>query len=425
MFVLCKARSRSNARYLRFSCATVASLLSVALACAQTSPTDISANQSLSLSDAFRIALVAQPWHAAQDERAREQDSRARVADSWLADQPTIASGLRAGNRDGFREYEIEISAPIATGTRRSLQVNTALGEAALYRATLAQQRLKLAGEVREAYWAVQYAVTELILAKAEASRAAQLAADSARRTAAGDSARVDTLQTQAALQTATSNAIDTEAKLEASKQALRALVGDAAMRALSDAAESHPAFDSKRIDLHEHPSALLARATVASARAKLNEVSNAANAATSVSFTLANERTRSSATSSTARIGVSIPFGGAPRAAPRIAQANADLIEAQTDEPLVQQQLRAETESAHRLLISIEKRIDALVERVRLATEVTDLYAKAYRFGELDLPTRLRAESERANAALALARARIEQKHAISRVNQSLGILP
>ncbi|MGL5001384.1 MAG: TolC family protein, partial [Casimicrobium sp.] len=325
----------------------------------------------------------------------------------------------------GLREYEVEISAPIATATRRNLLSSTARGEAGLYRATVAQQRLKLASEVRVAYWAALLAETELAIAKDEAMRAALLAADSARRTAAGESARVETLQAQTALQTAQSNVLEVESRLEVAKQILRALVGDAGLRALSDASEVRTDADQVRNLLREHPTLKVGSATTAAARAKLNEASNLVNAAPSVSFTLANERTNSSASSTTARIGISIPFGGTPRAAPRIAQANAELIESQASEPLAQQQLRSEFESAQRSLSAIEKRIDVLAERTRLATEVAELYAKAYRLGELDLPTRLRAEGERANATLALARARIEQTHAISRVNQSLGILP
>ncbi|MGL4232616.1 MAG: TolC family protein [Casimicrobium sp.] len=425
MFLLSSAQSQPAAPRFRHLLTITVTTLAAAFACAQTPLASTPTTGVLTLSEAFRLSLAAQPWQAALDERAREQEARLRVTDSWLADQPTISSGLRAGNREGLREYEVEISAPIATATRRNLLSSTARGEAGLYRATVAQQRLKLASEVRVAYWAALLAETELAIAKDEAMRAALLAADSARRTAAGESARVETLQAQTALQTAQSNVLEVESRLEVAKQILRALVGDAGLRALSDASEVRTDADQVRNLLREHPTLKVGSATTAAARAKLNEASNLVNAAPSVSFTLANERTNSSASSTTARIGISIPFGGTPRAAPRIAQANAELIESQASEPLAQQQLRSEFESAQRSLSAIEKRIDVLAERTRLATEVAELYAKAYRLGELDLPTRLRAEGERANATLALARARIEQKHAISRVNQSLGILP
>lgn len=425
MFLLSSAQSQRPAPRFRHLLTITAVVLAAASACAQTPSASTPTTGVLTLPEAFRLSLAAQPWHAALDEREREQDARSRLAESWLADQPTISSGLRAGNREGLREYEVEISAPIASSNRRKLLVSSARSDAGLYRATVAQQRLKLAGEVREAYWAALLAETELAIARDEAARAALLAADSARRTAAGDSARVETLQAQTAVQTTQSNVFDIESRVEVSKQALRALVGDAALRALNDTSEIRSDADQARILLREHPTLKVGRAAIEAARAKLNEASNLVNAAPSISFTLANERTNSNASSTTARIGISIPFGGTPRAAPRIAQANAELIEAQASEPLAQQQLRAESESAQRSLAAIEKRLDVLSERARLATEVAELYAKAYRLGELDLPTRLRAEGERANATLALARARIEQKHAVSRVNQSLGILP
>lgn len=420
-----RVQPQPAALLFRKTLAVSASMLLLSFAAAQPPTTEAPSVAPLTLTEAFRIAVAQQPWQIARDERKREQEARVRVADSWLADAPTIASGLRTGNRDGLREYEIEISAPIATLSRRNLQLDSVRGESAVYQATLAQQRLKLAGEIREAYWAAHLARAELALVKDELARATQLATDSARRTAAGDSARVDTLQAQSAVQTARSNLLEAEIKLDTSKQVLRALIGDAAIRALADDSEQRSESGVRRAEWESHSALQLVRTTAASARAKLNEASGLPNAAPTLSFTLTNERTNSSVNATSARIGISIPFGGVQRAAPKIAQANAELIEAQASEPIVLQQLRAEYENAQHALSGLEARIEVLSERTRLATEVAELYAKAYRLGELDLPTRLRAEGERANATLALARARVEQKHAISRVNQSLGILP
>ena len=177
---------------------------------------------SLTLAEAFQLALAQQPWTLAASERQREQQSREALADSWLADSPTIASGLKTGNRDGLREFEIEISAPIATASRRSLQVASARGESAVYTANLAQLALKLAGDVRDAYWAVQLAAGELTLADDEVKRAELVATDSARRTAAGDSARVDTLQAELTVQTLRSTRVEAEQRLNAATQVLR-----------------------------------------------------------------------------------------------------------------------------------------------------------------------------------------------------------
>jgi outer membrane protein, heavy metal efflux system len=210
---------------------------------------------------------------------------------------------------------------------------------------------------------------------------------------------------------------------LNAARQVLRRLIGDAANRGLADTVETRGNVATRA--LNDHPSLRLAAQSEQLARAKLNEASTLTNGAPTVSFALTNERSNGSANASTARIGVSFPFGGMQRATPRIAQAGAELAEAQASVPLLRRQLEAEVASAQAAVISAERGIEVLAGRGHLANEVATLYAKAYRLGELDLPTRLRAEGERASANLALNRARIELKHAISRVNQSLGLLP
>lgn len=404
-------------------CASIAAL-PVAAQNTATVPSAVTASTaSTSIAEAFQLALAQQPWTLAASERQRELQLRDALADSWLADSPTIASGLTAGNRDGARELEIEISAPIATASRRSLQRASVRGESAVYTANLAQLSLKLAGEVRDAYWAVQLAASELALADDEVKRAEVTATDSARRTAAGDSARVDTLQAELSVQTLRSTRVEAEQRLLAARQVLRGLIGDAASRGLSDRPEVRDGSVQQVGD--EHPALLLAAQSSQLARAKLSEASGLTNSAPTVSFALTNERSSGGGNASTARIGISLPFGGSQRAAPRIAQAGAELAEAQANIPLLRRQLQAEAASAQVAVTSAERRISALTERERLANEVATLYAKAYSLGELDLPTRLRAEGERANANLALSRARVELKHAISRVNQSFGLLP
>ncbi len=418
-----RAPSRARSLLLLAICVDF-NALPVAAQNIATAPSAVTVSSaSLALAEAFQLALAQQPWTLAASERQREQQSRETLADSWLADSPTIASSLKTGNRDGLREFEVEISAPIATASRRSLQVASARGESAVYTANLAQLALKLAGEVRDAYWAVLLAAGELTLADDEVKRAERVAADSARRTATGDSARVDTLQAELTVQTLRSTRVEAEQRLNAAKQVLRGLIGDAANRGLADSVEVRDSALSRA--LNDHPSLRLARQSEQLARTKLNEASMFTNGKPTLSFALTNERSNGGANASTARIGVSFPFGGTQRAAPRIAQAGAELAEAQASVPLLRRQLEADAASAQAAVVSAERRIEVLAERGRLANEVATLYAKAYRLGELDLPTRLRAEGERANANLALSRARIELKHAISRVNQALGLLP
>jgi len=66
-----------------------------------------------------------------------------------------------------------------------------------------------------------------------------------------------------------------------------------------------------------------------------------------------------------------------------------------------------------------------SLADRNIRLDEAQALIAKSYQLGESDLPARLRADNERFDADLALARARSDVQRAIARLNQSLGLLP
>jgi len=63
--------------------------------------------------------------------------------------------------------------------------------------------------------------------------------------------------------------------------------------------------------------------------------------------------------------------------------------------------------------------------ERARFAADSLHLLEKAFRLGQIDLPTRLRAENESFDADLALSRARLETGRARSRHQQAYGLLP
>ncbi len=383
----------------------------------------LTATLPLTLQGAYHAAIALQPWTLARADRDNEQRLRESLADSWLADSPTLATSVKTGNRDGLREFEAEISTSIATPSRRALQVATAQSESAAYRAGTGLQSLKLAGEVRDAYWAVLLAQTEQALAEDELRRSEQLAIDTGRRAQAGDAARVDTLQAQAVVQNARGTLLEVEQRLTVARQALRALIGEAALGALADIAEVQAS--NRLTAVGDHPALRATWQAVQLARARLNEASGVVSATPTLSLTLTNERSNSSATGTTARIGIAIPFGGAQRAASRIALANAELTEAQANAQLLKRQIETEASSAQAAVLIAERRVDTLAERARLANEVADLYVRAYRLGELDLPTRLRTESERTAANLAMNRARIELKHAQSSANQSLGLLP
>ena len=94
-------------------------------------------------------------------------------------------------------------------------------------------------------------------------------------------------------------------------------------------------------------------------------------------------------------------------------------------DKDAAARQIEAEVQSANLALEAAQKALTLASERASLSNEAQGLIAKSFQLGESDLPARLRAESERFEAELALARARVEQQRAVSRLNQAQGLLP
>lgn len=391
------------------------------------------------LSERYAQAWANDPVAKLGEAIDAEAKAKQERATSWLAGPPSLDAGIRtdaitkSSSREGLREIEFEVTAPIATSHRRSLQAATANAEAATQRAAIESQRLKLAGEVRETYWAARAAESDLKLAEDEAMRAKSLAADSARRTRAGESARVDTLQAEAAVQLAEAAVTEARGKLNASYALLTQLVGgarnDVTAPSVTAIAESRESKPTSHIPSQSHASLTQARLASAAARARLDEANRVSSEPPSAKFTLANERTNEGGSKSSARIGFSIPFDAAFRFgnfnAPRAAQATRELAEADGAALSAERTVLGEIRVAELALATAEARVPLVKRRAELASEAASLYEKAFRLGELDLPTRLRIEGERANAVRDAARGELQVEHAISRLQQALGNLP
>ena len=106
-------------------------------------------------------------------------------------------------------------------------------------------------------------------------------------------------------------------------------------------------------------------------------------------------------------------------------AYAKGELDAAEAEGDAVTRQVSADWVAARADVVAARANEEALQARAKLSDEVQALFAKSYRLGESDLPTRLRAENERFEADLALGRARVETQRALSRLHQSLGGLP
>lgn len=375
------------------------------------------------LRDAVERAWERQPAAQAQAFRFAELAARARAANAWAPSSPSIGLSERSDrlNRNaGAREVEAALSVPLWLPGQRARESVLAAAEQDLQRDALDSAKWKLAGEVREGYWQARSAEAERAAAIRRLGDAVALAADVQRRLGAGELARTDFNQAKGAEHAARNVANEAEVRMARALLTFSALTGMAQLPAGDELA----ATDSP--PLAEHP-----------ALRQLNRVAEAADARLRLAtdfrrdnpeLTLAYRRERSSSTEaygSSLTLGVRIPLASDARNEPKIAAANAELIEARTASARLKDQLQAELLAAQQELLQARTAFALAAERQRLAVENEQLLGKAFSLGEIDLATRLRTAAERYAADADAQRSRVEAGRAVSRLNQAFGVLP
>jgi len=376
------------------------------------------------LRDALEAAWALSPAARSADSGRAEVQARERAAASWINGAPSATVAQRSdrlsANR-GLREYEAELELPLWSpgvrgATQRDLTAQRQSFE--LQQLTL---RLKLAAEVRELAASLAIARIERELAERKLTEARTLAQDVERRVKVGDTARVDSLQAQSQVAQAASGAEQADAGLKRLKNQWQSLTGLVEAPPLNEAPSPSSALANP-----DHPVVQTAQAQVQAAQARLALTEADRRDPVALGVGVTRERATFGAAGETSlRLALKIPFGGDQRNAARIAAARAELEVAQAEADAAIRQTRHEVASAGAELDAARRTEITMLERARLGQEIQALIVKAFRLGESDLPTRLRADSEKFEADLSLARARIGTQRAISKLNQALGWLP
>jgi outer membrane protein, heavy metal efflux system len=376
-----------------------------------------------SLHDAVESAWARQP--AARGVAPRNELFRARrdAAGAWLPAPPSIGFSHRTDQIDrdrGAREWESELTVPLWALGAKARAIEHVDAEHTRFDAQRALAKWRLAGEVRDSLWQAIVAGSERTIAERKAEEAKLLATDVVRRLRAGDVAPVDANQARAAAQLAESLLVEAKMRYARSLQQFRLLTG---LTTLPAETETTP-LDTPAIDVH--PQLVAAAKAIEAARARLSQASTVTRDSPELAVGLRSERMMSGERfDNSVRVGIRIPFGTEGRNRPRIAEANAELIEATAELSLIRQQIESEIAAAQSALVAAQSIEVFATERLRLASENRDLYDRAFRLGNLDLPQRLRAENEHFDALLAKERARAEIGRAIARLNQSMGRMP
>ncbi|NML17074.1 TolC family protein [Azohydromonas caseinilytica] len=399
--------------------------LAVLLAGVPAHAQDTAASSSITLRQAFESVWQRQPEARSAAVRRDATSARLEAAQSWTPEPAALEVSARSDRpvrNNGQREYEAGVAVPLwLPGERGRAQAVAEAERQAVDSRVLAAQ-LRVAGEVREAWWSVHRARLEADLARARLANAQQLAADVARRVAAGDLSRADQHQAEGAVAAARAAAAEASALQAQALQTLQALVGVGVSQTLPDTPEAVPATTAQL----PHPLLveLQDRAEVARRSQALASVQRRANP--ELALALTRERDGfGEAYGRSITVGVRIPLGSDSRHRARVAAASAEQIEAESLLGVEQQRLQGELAAARARVDGAREVVEAAAQRAALAGQTRGFFDKAFRLGEADLPTRLRVELEAFEAERSQARARIELAQALSQWRQAMGLLP
>lgn len=395
-------------------CLALALALGVLPALAQMAPPDLKA----ALDAAWQRSPQARTLEARRDEAAAGREA----AQSWIAGSPSIGLARRTDrwtDREGARETEVSLSAPIWLPSQQSArQTQAAVGADGL-EAQIAHARLKLAGEVRDRLWAVAAAREMLEEAKTHQKHLDAMAEEVMRRVNAGDLARTDGMLAQQEALAGKTAMVEAQARLQ------EALARFATLTGFSDIPPAEP--ESVAAAMRDpHPRLLAARTAVRHAQASMNVVSKTRSEPPTVGVSMRRERDAVGAdNASSVTFAVEIPIGTAARNRPLETAARTELATASAEAAQVEAALHTDIALARQQLAASQQALEAASVRAVLARDHAQLIEKAFRLGERGLAEMLRARTVLHEAEVAERQQRIAAGLARARLNQALGITP
>jgi cobalt-zinc-cadmium efflux system outer membrane protein len=357
-------------------------------------------------------------------QRRRAEADRA-VAGSFWAAPPSlelIHRNDRLQSNAGERETEIGVAVPLWLPGQRAARSGTA--EAAAAQADAAEQvaRLRLAGELREAAWQLAALQTEANAADTQADALRHLADDVDRRVRAGDLARADALAAQAEQLAASVMQSDLRQRLQAAHGRWTLLTGLATVPDLTTA----PAITRAPETAPPHPELQLATVSTELARKRMELMRHSRRDAPELTVGLRQDVPgRGEGSQGSVVVGLRLPFGTDDRNRPLEAAALAELDVAETYQQRLRERLDSDISAARDAQRSAEAQLDAESIRARLLRERASLIDRSFRAGETPLPDLLRALAAAAQADSAVARQNAALGLARARLQQSLGLLP
>lgn len=400
----------------------------VALALGQTALAADADRPAGGLASALEQAWRLHPQAAALDARDAEAQAARDLAGGLTPEPGAIAIGSRNDrwNRDrGQQEYEVELATPLWLPGQRAAREDAALSQIDEVAAKRIALRWELAGELREAWWALAAARNVRALAARRVETARALESDVRRRYRAGDLSRIDGNLAQSEVLAAEAELIEAEANRLQAEQLLRTLTGASAP---ADTGEEAPAQMAERSAdaAATHPLLAAAAAAARSARARTTVAAESRRTAPELALRAVRERGDfAEPYANSIGVRLKIPFSSGALVRRDTAAAQAEASQADAEMLRARTRVELETERAQRALAAAGRQLAMAEERRALAADNLRLADKAFALGESDLSALLRIRAAAFDAESFYDRQRVARAAAISRLNQALGALP
>ena len=403
-------------------------MLSLPVTAAEPHPT--ASGLAMSFEQAWRL----HPQAAALDARDAEAKAAREVAARITPEPGSISIGSlndRLNRNLGRQEWEVEFATPLWLPGQKLARVAEAasrIDEAVAKRAAL---RLELAGEVREAWWALAFARNAKTLAAQRRNTAHALSTNVRRLFEAGEVSRIDTNLAQNELHAADAEMIETDLSLLQAEQVLRSLTGAPAPADLAAETRVEKSMTlllagDATISPKSHPQLVVAAATSRSARARVKVAIETRRAAPELALRVVRERGDfAEPYANSVGITLKVPFSSAAQVRRETSSAQAEADQADAELVRVQTRVQLVAVRAERALQATERQLAMAAEGHALSAENLLLTERAFSLGESDLATLLRVRAAAYDAEAFFSRQRVARAAAQSQLNQSLGVLP
>ena len=349
--------------------------------------------------------------------------ARRRAAAGWFPGPPAISLShttdqLIENKRQ--RTTEGELSVPLWLPGEGTASEQLADSDLLNLDAQLAALKLKLAGEVREALYALALAQAEVATAETRVRTARSLQADVDRKQRAGEVADLDRDLVRAEL-------LDAQSKNEEKRAA--AVAAEASFLALTGVRPGKVRLDEPLAvmpPLDVHPQVQAAFRAVDAARATLRLAIVSDRESPEIGIVAGRNRDiRGPEYDNMIGLRLKIPFASEGRNAPRRAQAQAQLTAAEAGYAAARRQITAEIAAAGRALSAAQTQVPLAEARLRALRQAQDKLQRSYNAGEIGLADLLRNRSSLYDAEAAAAVSHLNLLRARGRFNHAAGLVP